>query len=402
MVSTESVDIAIVGGGMVGMATAIGLAQAGYQVAVLERQAPEPVSGAPRLRVSAINRASEQLLSQLGAWQRLPADRLSPYQGMSVWDKDNLAQIDFDASALPQTGLMASANIGHIIENDAIAYALWQQAQSLSNLKLVIAAPQAVAFSERDAWLTLDNGSMLTASLLVAADGANSWLRQQCQIPLTFADYGHHAVVATIRCQLSHQGIARQVFLPDGPLALLPLADPHLCSIVWSQSPEYAEARMALDETEFNQQLSVATESRLGSLTIESERVSFPLMMRYAQDFVRPRLALLGDAAHTVHPLAGQGVNLGFRDAAALIKLLEEVKQSDWDIGSERLLKRYERSQQAQAQELIAAMAGFQWLFDGQHPLKQALRGVGMNLFDRAGPVKQWLLQQALGTGGRC
>lgn len=391
MVTTESVDIAIVGGGMVGMATAIGLAKQGFQVAVVERAEPQPVSGEPRLRVSAINRASQQWLSELGAWQLLPSERISPYQGMQVWDKDNLAGIEFDADAI------AEPDLGHIIENDAIAYALWQAAQQQSGIKRIIATPQGVAISERDAWLNLDNGTMLTAQLLLAADGANSWLRQQCQIPLSFRDYGHHALVATVATQQPHDGIARQVFLPDGPLALLPLSDPNRCSIVWSQSPTEAERRGQLSSDEFNLELSVATESRLGKITVESERPVFPLTMRYARDFVRPRIALLGDAAHTIHPLAGQGVNLGFGDSMALVKILSGAKNSDWDIGAERLLKRYERERQAAAQEMLAAMDGFRWLFAGSNPLKRAVRGLGMNLVDQAGGVKNRLLAHALG-----
>ncbi|WP_298445690.1 FAD-dependent oxidoreductase [uncultured Ferrimonas sp.] len=391
MVTTESVDIAIVGGGMVGMATAIGLAQAGYQVAVVERAAPQPVSGEPKLRVSAINRASEQWLRDLGAWQLLPSDRLSPYDGMQVWDKDNLAGIEFHADDV------AEPDLGHIIENDALGYALWQRAEQISAIKLLIATPQGVAVSERDAWLNLDNGTMLTAQLLLAADGANSWLRQQCQIPLSFRDYGHHALVGTVRTQQPHNGVARQVFLPEGPLALLPLSDPNLCSIVWSQSPQLAQQRSELSEADFDLAISVATESRLGQIQIESARPVFPLMMRYARDFVRPRIALLGDAAHTIHPLAGQGVNLGFGDSMALVATLQEAQNSDWDIGSLRLLQRYERQRQAAAQEMLAAMDGFRWLFAGSNPLKKAVRGLGMNLVDRAGGVKNQLLAHALG-----
>ncbi|QIZ77665.1 FAD-dependent monooxygenase [Ferrimonas lipolytica] len=391
MVTTESVDIAIVGGGMVGMATAIGLANAGFQVGIVDRAAAQPVSGEPRLRVSAINRASEQWLRELGAWQLLPKERLSPYNGMQVWDKDNLAGIEFHAEDLAQPDL------GHIVENDTLAYALWQRAEQTKGIKLFVATPQGVAVSERDAWLNLDNGTMLTAQLVLAADGANSWLRQQCQIPLSFRDYGHHALVGTVRTQQPHGGVARQVFLPDGPLALLPLNDPNLCSIVWSQSPAQAEQRAQLTADEFNLAISVATESRLGHIQVESARPVFPLMMRYARDFVRPRIALMGDAAHTIHPLAGQGVNLGFGDSIAMVQLLSEAKGSDWDIGAERLLKRYERRRQAAAQEMLVAMDGFRWLFAGTNPLKQMVRGLGMNLVDKAGSVKNQLLSHALG-----
>ncbi|SHI22872.1 FAD-dependent oxidoreductase [Ferrimonas marina] len=391
MMKSLSVDVAIVGGGMVGMATALGLAQAGYQVAVVERSEPQPVQGEPRLRVSAINRASQQWLTQLGAWSLLPSDRLAPYRAMQVWDKDSLGAIGFAAEDLEQPDL------GHIIENDAIAYALWQRADSEPNLHRVIGAPERWAQGEREDWLSLASGEMITARLLLAADGANSWLRQQAQVPLVFRDYGHHALVATIRSQHPHDGVARQVFLPEGPLALLPLADPHLCSIVWSQPPALAEQRQALSPEEFGQALTVATEARLGCLSLASDRAVFPLTMRYARDFVRPRLALLGDAAHTIHPLAGQGVNLGFGDGKALVELLASARGSDWDIGDLRLLNRYGRARKAAAQEMLAAMDGFRWLFAGSHPLKKSIRDLGLSLVDKAGPVKNRLLARALG-----
>ncbi len=395
MIQTHSVEIAVVGGGMVGMATALGLAEAGYQVAVIERAEPQPVSGEPRLRVSAINRASQRWLESLGVWQRLDPARLAPYDAMAVWDKDSIGKIGFDAETLQEPDL------GHIVENDALAYALWQQSLGQERIRRFIGTPERWAQGEREAWLTLDSGDMITARLLLAADGANSWLRQQAQIPLTFRDYGHHALVATIECQQPHQRVARQVFLPDGPLALLPLADPHRCSIVWSQPPALAAERAEMSPEAFGQALTVASEARLGALALVSQRAVFPLTMRYAQDFVRPRLALLGDAAHTIHPLAGQGVNLGLGDGLKLVETLSAVRGSEWDIGDVRLLQRYGRARKAAAQEMLAAMEGLRWLFAGSHPLKKGLRDLGLNLVDQAGPVKNQLLKKALGLGGR-
>ncbi|GAA4895093.1 FAD-dependent 2-octaprenylphenol hydroxylase [Ferrimonas pelagia] len=388
---THSVDVAIVGGGMVGMATALGLAQAGFEVAVIERFEPQPVDGEPRLRVSAINRASEDWLKALGAWSLLPPERVAPYGAMQVWDKDSLGRIGFTAEQLQQPDL------GHIIENEAIAHALWQRSLTQTGLRRFIATPQRVAQGEREAWLTLDDGSMITARLLLAADGANSWLREQSHIPLTFRDYGHHALVATIRTQYPHDGVARQVFLPEGPLALLPLAQPDLCSIVWSLPPAQAEVLSQAEPEAFNAALTVASEARLGCLQLASERATFPLTMRYARDFVRPRLALLGDAAHTIHPLAGQGVNLGFGDSQKLVAVLCGARANDWDIGDLRLLQRYGRARKAAAQEMLAAMDGLRWLFDGVDPVKKGLRDLGLNLVDRAGPLKDRLLRHALG-----
>ncbi|MFI3245627.1 MAG: FAD-dependent oxidoreductase [Ferrimonas sp.] len=396
MINTQSVDVAIVGGGMVGLSAALGLAQAGYQVAVIE---PHPVTEAveapPSVRVSAINEASQHWLQQLSVWPQLPKHRLSPYRAMQVWDRDNIGHIGFAAD--PHPAFVNGQQLGHIVENDQLCFALQQQASQQHNIQLITTRPQAVAISERDAWLTLENNQMLSAALLIAADGAHSWLRQQCQIPLVFKDYDHHAQVATVHCQHPHQQIARQIFMSDGPLALLPLADPHLCSIVWSQSPTQSQLRQQLDDDLFGLALSVASESCLGRLTVQSERHCFPLTMRYAQDFVRPRLALIGDAAHTIHPLAGQGVNLGFGDAKALVDLLSQAKGSLWDIGAIRLLQRYERQRQAAAQEMIIAMAGFHWLFQGDHPLKKAVRGLGLHWVNRCTPLKRRFLEHAMG-----
>ncbi|MBY5993591.1 FAD-dependent oxidoreductase [Ferrimonas balearica] len=391
MLKTGSVDIAIVGGGMVGMATALGLAKAGFQVAVVDRARPEAPSGEPDLRVSAINRASERWLRELGAWQRLPTERLGPYGAMAVWDKDSLGKIGFDAADLNEP------NLGHIIENRAIAHALWQAAKDQPGLTQYISAPKAMALGEREAWLTLEDDTLLSARLLVAADGAHSWVREQAKVPLVFRDYGHHALVATIRTQRPHDQVARQVFLPDGPLALLPLADPHQCSIVWSSPPKQAEALSQCDAARFGQQLTVATDTRLGSLTLDSERAVFPLTMRYARDFVRPRLALMGDAAHTIHPLAGQGVNLGFGDSQTLVEVLSQAKERD--PGDLKLLNRYGRARKAAAQEMLAAMDGFRWLFAGNNPVKKGIRDLGLNLVDHAAPLKKRLLSHALGLG---
>lgn len=312
----QTYDVIIAGGGMVGLAVACGLQGSGLRVAVLEREVPTAVEAdaAPGLRVSAINAASERLLQHLGVWSTILAARASAYHGMEVWDRDSFGHIAFDDE---QQGL---AHLGHIIENRVIHQALWQRAESLSDITLIAPAQlQQVAFGDNEAFVTLQDGSMMTARLLVAADGANSWLRNKADIPITFWDYQHHALVANIRTEKPHDAVARQVFHGDGILAFLPLSDPHLSSIVWSLSPQEALRLKEMPAAVFNQQLSVAFDLRLGLCEVESERQSFPLMGRYARNFAAHRLALVGDAAHTIHPLAGQGVNLGFMDAAELI-----------------------------------------------------------------------------------
>lgn len=390
----QSVDVAIVGGGMVGLAVACGLQGSGLRVAVLEQREPQPLAAdaAPALRVSAINAASEKLLSRLGVWSEIVSHRVSCYHGMEVWDKDSFGRITFDDKS------MGYSHLGHIVENAVIHDALWQKVRQSSDITLLAPAElQQVAWGENEAFLTLKDGTMLTARLVIGADGAHSWLRNKADIPLTFWDYRHHALVATIRTEEAHGAVARQVFHGDGILAFLPLSDPHLCSIVWSLSPEEAERMQQADEAAFNQALTIAFDNCLGLCRVESERQAFPLTGRYARQFAAHRLALVGDAAHTIHPLAGLGVNLGFMDAAELIEELKRLHRQGKDIGQYLYLRRYERSRKHSAALMLAGMQGFRELFAGENPAKKLLRDIGLKLADTLPGVKPQLIRQAMG-----
>ncbi|MFU1854594.1 FAD-dependent 2-octaprenylphenol hydroxylase [Citrobacter portucalensis] len=390
----QSVDVAIVGGGMVGLAVACGLQGSGLRVAVLEQHVPQSLAAdaPPQLRVSAINAASEKLLTRLGVWSDIVARRACCYHGMEVWDKDSFGRIAFDDQS------MGYSHLGHIVENSEIHYALWQKAQRSPDITLMAPAElQQVAWGENEAFLTLKDGAMLTARLVVGADGANSWLRNKADIPLTFWDYRHHALVATIRTQEAHGAVARQAFHGEGILAFLPLSDPHLCSIVWSLSPQEAERMQQASVDEFNQALNIAFDNRLGLCSLESERQAFPLTGRYARQFAAHRLALVGDAAHTIHPLAGQGVNLGFMDAAELIDELKRLQRQGKDIGQYLYLRRYERSRKHSAALMLAGMQGFRELFAGENPAKKLLRDIGLKLADTLPGVKPQLIRQAMG-----
>ncbi|CED72243.1 putative monooxygenase [Aliivibrio wodanis] len=393
----RSVDVAIIGGGMVGLTVAAALEKSGLRIAIIESQLPETeLADLPDIRVSAISRASENILDNVGAWQGIKSRRAAPYTSMKVWEQDSFAHIDFDAEQIAQR------NLGHIVENRVIQLSLLDTISKQDNVTLL--APERcsnIMFGESEAWLTLESGKAITAKLVVGADGANSWLRNQVDIPLTHWDYGHSALVANIRTIENHDQTARQIFRPEGPLAFLPLGEENLSSIVWSLDPLHADNLVSMPEEEFNKQLTAAFDNQLGLCKVEGERQAFPLKMRYAKDFVKERVVLVGDAAHTIHPLAGQGVNLGLADAAALAETIIELHQEGKDIGSKVNLRSFERWRKAEAAQMIASMQGFKELFSGENPIKKLVRGIGMSLTNELTPVKDECLKRALGVSGR-
>lgn len=393
----QSVDIAIIGGGMVGLTLATALRETDLRIAIIEGREPSnELDLLPDVRVSALSRASENILRNLGAWAGIERRRLSPYQAMEVWEQDSFARIAFDA------GQLAQPDLGHIVENRIIQLALLEQVQAQSNVQLFMPARcQSMAIGENEAWLTLDNGQAVTARLVVGADGANSWVRQQADIPLTHWDYGHSAIVANVRTSEPHQRVARQSFSPQGPLAFLPLSEPDLSSIVWSTEPGRAEMLMALSDEAFNKALGAEFDMALGTCRVLGERQVFPLKMRYARDFAQERVALVGDAAHTIHPLAGQGVNLGLLDAASLAQELIALWQTGEDIGRRHNLRSYERWRKAEAAKMIAAMQGFRDLFAGGNPAKKLIRGLGMQLAGQLPGAKEEIMRRALGMKGQ-
>lgn len=392
----RSFDLVILGGGMVGLALARALYNAPISIAVIESRELDPqLNELADNRVSAINRASQNFLTNIGVWPHLALSRVQPYQHMQVWDQDSFGQLQFSAQ---QSQL---AELGHIIENRNIQLALHHVVEQQANLTLLCPRQVAqLAMGEGEAWLTLDNGQAITAKLVVGADGAQSWLRSQVGIPLTSRDYQHHAIVATVETQESHQDTAWQIFKPDGPLAFLPLFNRHHSSIVWSTSPEQAKLLMALDDELFNRQLTMAFDNKLGLTQVLGKRACVPLCMRFARDFAKHRVALVGDAAHTIHPLAGQGVNLGLMDAAALAQTINENIELGIDIGLYPHLRAYERWRKTQAVEMIVAMEALKQGFSGKHPLQKLVRDIGLKLVDNTPPLKQRLLAHATGLVG--
>ncbi|WGW00760.1 FAD-dependent 2-octaprenylphenol hydroxylase [Vibrio sp. YMD68] len=392
----QSVDIAIVGGGMVGLTLAAAFKDTALRVAVIEGHTPDlSLQELPDVRVSALSRSSETILKNVGAWEGIQQRRLSPYVGMEVWEQDSFARIEFEAQQHSQP------NLGHIVENRVIQLALLEKVKQQSNVSLFMPNTcLSIAVGESEAWLSLDNGQSLTAKLVVGADGANSWVRNQLDIPLTHWDYGHSAIVANVKTAEPHTSIARQVFTPLGPLAFLPMSDQHMSSIVWSTDPSRAEQLVNMSDEEFNKSLTAEFDHRLGLCEVVGERSAFPLRMRYARDFALDRVALVGDAAHTIHPLAGQGVNLGLLDAASLVQEIKALWSQGEDIGSKRNLRSYERWRKSEAAKMIASMQGFKDLFEGDNPAKKLIRGIGMKLTSHLPGAKDEIMKRALGLKG--
>lgn len=385
-------QVAIIGGGMIGLALANALALRGREVCILERGSAKHIAPEPSLRVSALNRAAQTWLTELGAWQLIPEARKGTYTGMQVWDENPGARIGFSAE---ESDL---SHIGTIIENAVVEGALWQRAEALKVQLLTNAVIKSFSEHENDVSLELESGDTVLAQLVVAADGGRSQTRQELGLPTTFKDYGQHGLVATLTTTEAHNHIARQVFLPTGPLALLPLADPNQISIVWSAPPAKVAELLALTAGDFEQQLTVASDVTLGRLTLASERQAFPLRMQYAEQWLKGRFVLAGDAAHTIHPLAGQGANLGLGDAWYLAEQLNSLGtlQGQWNNDQlQRALRHYERARKTAAVRHIAAMEGFHQLFLMQNPVVKALRAFGLNMTNRARAVKRFFIDQA-------
>lgn len=385
-------DVIIAGGGIVGSLLACLLGQSGRRVALIEAQRPAELSAdAPfELRVSAISRASQQVLQQAGAWAGIKARRVTPYHSMVVWDATGAGEIRFDAAD------MGEPELGHIIENKVLQLALLAVIADNAHIDLLCPATlQQFSKTAEGVEVTLDNGRELTGLLLVGADGAQSVVREQANIAWQREDYGQKGVVCVAKTALAHQSTAWQRFMPDGPLAFLPLRDRHYCSIVWSLPADVADVMLGLDELVFNQKLGAALDSRLGAIESSSQRAAFPLQGARAAHYAQERLALVGDAAHTIHPLAGQGVNLGISDVAALAEQLNAMPAADPGDGA--ALRRYERARKGDNMLTLRAMEGFSMLFGNQQPLLKLTRNSGLSLLNRLTPLKNSLARRAMG-----
>jgi len=394
-------DLLIVGAGMVGSALALALQGSGLQVLLLDGSPmsvkPFDSQAAFEPRVSALSAASQRILDRLGVWDGIVARRTSPYTDMHVWDGSGTGQIHFSAASLHAEVL------GHIVENRVVQDALLDRLHDCDLGLLANARLEQMRRSGDDWLLTLADRRTLRAPLVIAADGANSAVRRLTGVATREWDYLHHAIVTSVRCAGPHRQTAWQRFTDNGPLAFLPLArdgQQDWCSIVWSTTPGEAQRLMALDNGAFCAELERAFEGRLGAVLGADPRVCVPLRQRHAKRYVAEGLALIGDAAHTIHPLAGQGVNLGFLDAAVLAEVLLQSAGRGERLADLKVLSRYERRRMPHNLALMAAMEGFERLFQADPLPVRWLRNTGLKLVDRMPEAKALFVREALGLTG--
>jgi len=385
--SDARADVVVVGAGLVGAALALGLAQRGFAVRLLERAPALPASSDDYdLRVYALAPTTIRWLAALGVWPTVLAARSSAYRQMRVWENDPHTALQFAASDA------RLAELGHIVENAVLQQRLW--AQLPAGVLQTGVAVSGLIQDEAGSTLQLADGSQLQARLLVVAEGRDSALRARLGIEVLGGAYEQTAVVCHVGTEHPHRQTAYQRFLPTGPLALLPLADGR-SSIVWSSSE--AAALLALDDEDFRRALGEASQQVLGAITSCTRRLQFPLGLQHAEHYVIPGAVLIGDAAHVVHPLAGQGVNLGFADAAALLETLSVARDEQRDFASLRVLRRYERARRADVLDMIAVTDGLYRAFRLPLPALAPLRDWGFALVNRSGPLKRELVRRAIG-----
>lgn len=395
-VTVDQYDVVIVGGGIVGLTMALALAQQTTLSIALVDQKKLLVDWKNKnamTRVSAVSLASERIFRRLNCWAAIQEKRVSPYTKMQVWEAEGGGEIHFDADSLQVQAL------GYIIEDNVIRQSLlekleaYDQVKLFSPLKLISLKEQANAVV-----LQAENDFSLKAKLVIASDGGDSWVRDQAEIPLKTRDYDHDALVATVRTEFAHESTARQRFLPTGPLAFLPLTEAHECSIVWSAPPEQISLLLSQADEVFKKTLAQAFGRALGEVTVCSQRMSFPLKMRHAKHYVHPRLALIGDAAHTIHPLAGQGLNLGLLDAACLLEVIVDAMAKNRDFAAWSTLRRYERWRKGDNVMMLAAVEGLKRLFMSESKPMKHWRNRGLNLADQLSFVKNALASYAMGN----
>ena len=392
-------EVLIIGGGMIGLTLGVALAGAGVEVVVLDKADPAATLAAEYDgRVSAITHGSQQALRTIGLWGHM-ARHAGPILGIRVTDGDSPLFLHFDHRAV------GDAPFGHIVENRHTRRVLYAVAAKTERLHLI--APCVLRGLERSASgvaAELDDGRRIAARLAVAADGRHSTLRAQAGIPVTTWRYQQTGIVCTVAHERPHLGIAQERFLPAGPFAILPMTDDpaggHRSSLVWTERADLAPSIMALDDAGFNQEMGSRFGDYLGRLEVVGGRWSFPLGLSHATRYADRRLVLVGDAAHAIHPISGQGLNLGLRDVAALAEILVDARRLGLDIGAGDILDRYERWRRFDTALLLAVTDGLNRLFSNDIAPIKLVRDLGLAAVNQVGPLKKFFMRQAMGVVG--
>ena len=386
-------DLIIVGGGLAGASLAAALRNSRLRIALVEARPPQRPAGLPvawDARVYAVSPANVAFLESIGAWKHLDAQRIAPIRAMQVRG-DAGGQLEFSAF---ETGV---PDLGCILESSLMACELWEGLKRQANLQLCVPNhPAALEFRQEAAVLQLDDGRSLSAPLLVGADGRDSWIREAAGLSAVNRHYGEKGVVANFAVEKSHQNVAWQWFRDDGVLAWLPLPGQRI-SIVWSTPDAAADALCALPADLLCERVAEAGGHRLGRLSLLTPPAAFPLRLMRVPDMVAPRLALVGDAAHGIHPLSGHGINLGFQDAAVLAARLGQMKPWE-DLGQLRFLQGYQRARREEIQLMQTTTDLLRRLFANTSPVLRSARNVGLDLTNRLPIAKQVLVRYALGA----
>jgi len=391
----EHFDVVIVGGGMVGAAVACCLGESGLKVAVIEAQSPAPF--APEqphdLRVSALSIASRHIIESVGAWEGIEHKRYCPFKRMRVWETVGDTLFNSDDIDYPE--------LGYIVENRITQLALLERLPAFDNVRVLM--PQSIskiAYDGKASELTLADGSQIHARLLVAADGGQSRVRQAVGLGVTSWDYGQHALVIYVETAYPQQDITWQRFVASGPQAFLPLNGPY-ASIVWYQSPDEVRRLQALPFERLQAEMQAAFPDCLGEIKRILGVASFPLKRQHAQHYVKTGVALAGDAAHMINPLAGQGVNIGLLDAAALAEVLVEAHRKGQDIADVKVLKRYEDMRRNENLKMMTLMDVFYQSFSNDILPLKFIRNLGLGLAQRLTPIRNKAMKAAMGLEGR-
>ncbi|MEQ1638787.1 MAG: UbiH/UbiF/VisC/COQ6 family ubiquinone biosynthesis hydroxylase [Methylococcales bacterium] len=391
-------DVVIVGGGMVGAAVACALGNSTLRVAVIEQQLPEAFSPEQPhdLRVSALSIASRKILETVGAWEGVVKRRYCPFKRMRVWE--TAGDTEFNSAAIDYPEL------GYIVENRVTQLALLERLAAFSNITLICPANILnIVYSPLNtdyaSVIELSDGQRLSAKVLVAADGGQSRVRQWVGLGVNSRDYGQHALVLYVETNYEQQDITWQHFVASGPQAFLPLSG-HFASLVWYQSADEVRRLKSLAETELLAELGATFPACLGSIKTILGRVSFPLKCQHAQQYVKPGVTLVGDAAHMINPLAGQGVNIGFLDAAALAETLLNAHKQGLNIGDLKVLKGYEKCRRTENLKMMTVMELFYRVFSNDILPIKFLRNLGLGLAERLLPAKNKIMRAAMGLEG--